>query len=62
MAALKARLGDPRPEGMTLSLVNSDSPHVYDGCQGERQDYRLSTNPADYQWETLLMNNRRKVA
>ena len=65
MAALKASLGDPRPDGMTLSLAG-DSPSVYEGYaysrNGERVPYRLSTDPDDYVWETQADNNARQVA
>ncbi|MEX1264952.1 MAG: hypothetical protein WEE66_13645 [Actinomycetota bacterium] len=60
MAALKARLGDPRPPGMTLSLIRPDSPNAYDGWD-QRVTYRLSTDPADYVWETQAENNARKL-
>jgi hypothetical protein len=65
MAELKAKLGDPRPAGMTLSLVNFDSPDTYDGYayrSGERKPYRLSTNPDDYVWETHAENDARDAA
>jgi hypothetical protein len=63
MARLKAELGDPRPPGMTLSLINVDSPSAYWGYRwrdGERKPYRLSTNPDDYAWETMSVNHLRK--
>jgi len=63
MALWKAELGDPRPEGLTLSLVNLDSPSVYEGHRlrkGKRYPWMLSTDPGDYVWETLAANNRRK--
>jgi len=59
MALLKAELGDPRPNGMTLSLVGWDSPAAYWGfttTKGERRPYRLSTDPDDYIWESLSDN------
>jgi hypothetical protein len=63
MAELKRQLGRPRPPGMTLSLVNPDSPSCYDGYayhKGERVVRRLSTDPDDYAWETYSENNLRK--
>ncbi len=65
MEELKRQLGDPRLPGRTasgkrplytLSLVNPDSPSAYDGHGG----YRLSTDPADYVWETWSQNVMRK--
>lgn len=47
MAELKSQLGDPRPEEMTLSLVNYWSIDSYWGHHG-RKRYRLSINPEDY--------------
>ena len=64
MAELKAQLGDPRPEGLQLSLVNWDGPDSYWGYtrkKGERVPYRLSTNPNDYAWETQAENEARKM-
>lgn len=62
MTGLKALLGDPRPEGLTLSLVGWDSPDAYWGWDHGRDcAYRLSTNPADYAWETQAENNARKA-
>lgn len=58
MAKLKALMGDPRPEGMELSLVNPDSPYAYWGRNGKSW-YRLSTDPADYVWETAAENKAR---
>lgn len=58
MAVIKG----PRPSGMTLSLINRDSPDCYDGYviqRGVRKAYRLSTNPNDYAWESRSDNNRR---
>ena len=63
MAELKALMGDPRPEGLTLSLINYDSPDVYLGYdyrRGKRVPYRLSTNPDDYAWETQAENLARR--
>jgi hypothetical protein len=63
MSERKRQLGDPRPEGLELSLVNDDSPDVYEGHdhkRGKRVPYRLSTNPADYRWETPSENAERK--
>ncbi|MEX1264948.1 MAG: hypothetical protein WEE66_13625 [Actinomycetota bacterium] len=63
MAALKAQLGDTRPAGLTLSLVRPDSPNTYDGHvhkRGRRVPYRLTTDPADYAWETRSQNEARK--
>jgi hypothetical protein len=54
-----AYLKGPRPEGMELSLVNYDSPDAYWGRHtvgGQRIDYRLSTSPDDYAWETRADN------
>jgi hypothetical protein len=65
MALLKAQLGDPRPSGMTLSLLHFDSLGCYWGYEqrkGERRPYRLSIDPADYVWESRGDNNRRKMA
>ena len=62
MAALKAALGDPRPQGMTLSLTNPTSASAYWGYyhrNGTRVSYRLSTNPDDYVWESDGDNKRR---
>jgi hypothetical protein len=63
MAELKRQLGNPRPQGRkgkrpawTLSLVNPHSPSAYDGHDG----YRLSTDPADYVWETYSDNLSRR--
>lgn len=64
MAKLKEWMGDPRPEGLTLSLINPDSPNAYWGrVAGTKggQPYRLSTSPSDYVWETQGDNNRRKA-
>jgi hypothetical protein len=58
MAVLKGS----RPEGMTLSLVNPDSPSAYTGYgyyNGRRCPYRLSTDPDDYVWESQLDNMHR---
>lgn len=60
MAILKARRGDPRPEGMTLSLVNPWGPSTYWGYCNQKP-HRLSTDPDDYIWETQAENNRRRV-
>ena len=63
MAELKASLGDPRPKGLTLSLVNYDSQDAYWGhgySGGKRVPYRLSTNPDDYAWESQAENIARK--
>jgi hypothetical protein len=63
MAVLLARLGRPRPEGMTLSLVNWDSEFAYWGYSrrgGKRYAHRLSTSPDDYVWETQAENNARR--
>lgn len=63
MAELKRQMGDPRPEGLMLSLTNWDSPSAYDGytiIRGERKPYRLSADPADYAWETRSENEMRK--
>src|ERR1017187_10222826 len=65
MSELKRQLGSPRPSGRTvsgkrslwtLSLISPDSPSAYDGHGG----YRLSTDPADYEWETMSQNVMRK--
>jgi hypothetical protein len=55
MAVLK----EPRPEGMTLSLVNPESPSAYWGLIRKDQPYRLSTDPNDYVWESAGDNIRR---
>ncbi len=63
MAELKSQMGDPRPEGMTLSRINDDGPSVYLGYdyrRGRRINYRLSTNPKDYVWESTAENLARK--
>ena len=63
MARLKEWMGDPRPEGMTLSLVNHDGPEAYDGYthkKGKRVPYRLSTSVSDYIWESQPDNNLRR--
>jgi hypothetical protein len=63
MAELKAELGSKRPPGLELSLVRPDSPSAYDGYgvyKGARRTYRLSTDPADYAWETRSENEQRK--
>jgi len=60
MAKLKEWMGDPRPEGMTLSLVDPDSPSAYVGRNASTErPYILSTNPADYVWESIADNIRR---
>jgi hypothetical protein len=59
MAAWKAQQGDPRPEGMTLSLATLDGPGLYLGYinrNGEKVPYLLSRDPDDYIWETLADN------
>lgn len=63
MARLKADQGDPRPPGMTLSLVDFDGPAAYWGFSyqdGKRVPYRLSTDPAAYVWESMAANNARR--
>lgn len=62
MALFKEWLGDPRPKGMTLSLINPESPFVYLGKKHngiEWRPYLLSTNPDDYAWESIQENQRR---
>jgi hypothetical protein len=63
MAELKSRLGDPRPEERagqrpkyTLSLIREDSSSCYDASNG----LRVSTDPADYAWESYSQNELRK--
>lgn len=58
MAKLKEWMGDPRPEGMTLSLVG-DGPACYDGTSKGRA-YRLSADPRDYVWESFRENVARR--
>ena len=64
MAAWKEELGDPRPDGLTLSRVClTDCPDGYAGWQysrGKRAPYRLCMNPDHYTWETLRDNLRRR--
>lgn len=61
MAMLKAQMGDPRPPGLTLSLANFDSPSAYWGWSSNtKAPYRLSTDPADYIWETQAENLARR--
>ncbi len=65
MAELKSQMGDPRPPGLELSLVNYWGPDSYWGYShrnGERVPYRLSTNPGDYVWETPAENAARRTA
>lgn len=50
MAALKARLGDPRPDGHELALINHDGPDTYVASSGNGAGSRVSTNPSDYGW------------
>ncbi len=62
MAELKAQMGDPRPPGLELSLINYDGPSSYWGYaykHRNRVPYRLSTNPRDYVWETGAENSAR---
>lgn len=60
MAKLKEMLGDSRPEGLELSLINWDSPDAYWGWDtNKRRGCRLSTNPIDYAWETRAENMAR---
>jgi hypothetical protein len=55
-----ALLKGPRPDGMTLSLVNPWGPASYWGYNDRRGNrYRLSTDPNDYVWETHTENLRR---
>jgi hypothetical protein len=61
MAKLKEWMGDPRPEGMQLSLYRFDSPSVYEGVW-KGQPYLLSMNPLDYRWETQADNLARDRA
>jgi len=59
MAKLKEWMGDPRPEGMQLSLVNLQGSAMYRGwvyCNGQRLPYLLSLDPRDYRWETPQRN------
>lgn len=63
MAKLKEKRGEPRPKGMTLSLINPEGPDSYWGYfnrNGEKQSYRLSSNPDDYVWEADGENKRRR--
>ncbi len=63
MAELLLQLGVPRPPGYTLSLIHQDSPGCYWGYvyrRGEKVPYLLSTDPADYAWETWSENHKRK--
>jgi hypothetical protein len=60
MAKLKEWMGDPRPEGMQLSLVRGGSPNAYWGRSRRETPQRLSTNPMDYAWETCAENIARK--
>lgn len=64
MSSIKAELGDPRPEGMTLSLINPVSKDCYWGRKlvgGAEKKCRLSTNPGDYIWEDLSSNVSRNL-
>ncbi len=70
MAELKSQLGSPRPPGLsgkrplfTLSLTTADSASGYWGYayrKGCKVPYRLSTDPADYSWESWGDNLSRK--
>lgn len=67
MSRLKSMIGDPRPEGMTLSLISPDSPSSYWGYRhkdrnGELRPARLSTDPADYIWEDVHTNKARRTS
>ncbi len=63
MAELKSQLGDPRPEGLELSLVNYWGPDSYWGWHaGVKRRHRLSNNPADYVWETHNENVARRAS
>lgn len=62
MAELKSQRGSPRPEGMTLSLINPCSLNCYwgrDYSRGSSKQTRLSVNPDDYTWESIQDNGRR---
>jgi hypothetical protein len=62
MTKLKEWLGDPRPAGLELSLVDPWGPNAYLGYahpNGQRVEYVLSTDPADYVWETHAENKAR---
>jgi hypothetical protein len=59
MAELKARLGDPRPEGMDLSLVRVRAETAYWGSSHGRP-WLLSTDPRDYAYETRAQNMARQ--
>src|SRR5437773_2026271 len=51
MAELKARLGEPRPRGMELSLVDYWGPDSYWGKNSNTgRRYRMSTSPTAYVW------------
>lgn len=63
MALWKAEEGDPRPEGMTLSLINPISPSCYWGYHKVRsRPSRLSLCPDDYIWESRSDNGARTAA
>lgn len=62
MAALVAERLGPRPKGHTLSLVDPLSLSAYLGYTRGRRGrvgYVLSTDPADYVWESLKDNHAR---
>lgn len=51
MSQLKEDLGDPRPNGMSLSLINPCSESCY-----WSNGTRLSLDPSDYIWEPVKVN------
>lgn len=65
IVACKVRDGDPRPPGMTLSLIDAQSADTYwsNWCILWNKPYRrrLSTNPRDYAWESNRDNLMRNA-
>lgn len=62
---LKTEAGQPRPEGLTLSLVNAVGPNTYwsNWCVLWNMPYRrrLSMDPDDYEWEDHIVNLQRNA-
>jgi hypothetical protein len=60
MAELKAQLGQPRPAGLELSLVDfwgsATAYWGYKHYRGARVPYPLDTDPENYCWETREQN------
>lgn len=63
MTILKAWLGEPRPDNMTLSLTCLGCPDHYQVKEGHigRPLVTVSLNPGCYEWESRTDNQRRRV-